>query len=864
VVFVVGPVLGLGLELVGRALYPVPDTLKVVGTVGLVLSVLSIGVLWYGNNNNSFPPFLPTKTYRILNVNVGWDQTIVILFALACTVGLAYFLRNVRLGIAMRGVVDNAELMNITGQGARRIRRYAWIIGSMFACASGILIAPGLNLDATILTLLVVQAFGAAAIGYFSNLPLTYVGGLLIGVAGALTTKFVVDFPSLEGLPPGLPFIVLFVALVLTPRARLAARRVVTTLPVRKSYYFPVRVRVLVGVVFIAVLAFIPQMVGAYLSVWSQALVDIILFFSLGILVRLSGQISLCQFGFAAVGAAAMGHFAGTFRIPWLLALILSGLVAVPIGALLAIPAVRLSGIFLALATFGFGILLEQLFYTFGFMFGSDTQGLATPRPDISIGGWHLYTDQGFYYVLLLCVLFTAALVMVIQRARLGRLLRALADSPLALGTQGTTVTVTRVIIFCVSAFLAAISGALFASLFHFGVGTEFASFGSLQLLALVILATIGDPWYPLFGAVGLAILPAYIHVNNISVYLGLSFGVGAATFAFQFQRGKLPSVPFWLRRAGDRLNVLLGGSSATEGLPEPVKVVATVADVPHAAISSAPRQPVPASDGLEIRDLTVRYGGVVAVDQLDLTVPLGVITGLIGPNGAGKTTSFNACCGLVRPTGGKILFKGHDVSRLGMAGRARLGIGRTFQRVELFNSLTVLENVELGREATLAGANPIHQLAGSRGDRTVVADAVDRAVSLTGISSLCGLQVGLLPTGQRRLVELARTLAGPYELLLLDEPSSGLDMNETRHFGAIVAEVVADRGIGVLLVEHDMSLVYEVCEHVYVMDAGRRIFDGSPEQMRESEVVRTAYLGGSVDLAEDESDELLSAPRPE
>lgn len=850
VVFVVGPVLGLLLELVGRALDPVPDTLKVVGTVGLVLSVLAIGGLWYGTNENTFESFLPTKAYDVLGVNVGWDQTIVILFSLTCTVGLAYFLKRVRLGVSMRGVVDNPELMNITGQSSLRIRRYAWIIGSMFACASGILIAPGLSLDATILTLLVVQAFGAAAIGYFSSLPLTYVGGLVVGIAGALTTHFVVDFPSLEGLPPGIPFIVLFLVLLVTPKARLAARRVVTTLPVQKSYYFPIRVRLLAGAVFILVLAFIPDMVGTYLSVWSNALADIILFFSLGILVRLSGQISLCQYAFAAVGAAAMGHFAGGFGIPWLLALLLSGLVAVPIGAILAIPAIRLSGVFLALATFGFGILLEQMFYTFNFMFGSNTQGLATPRPDISIGGWHLYTDRGFYYVLLICMLAAVAFVLAVQHSRLGRLLRALADSPLALGTQGATVNVTRVIIFCFSAFLAAIAGALLTALYHFGVGTEFDSLQSLQLLALVVLAVIGDPWYPIFGAVGVALLPAYISVNNISLYLGLFFGAGAATFAFQFQRGKLPSVPSWLRRAGDRLNVLLGGAQPSRpvvdktpapGEPQRGRERTLAAPASH-------RDATPPERGLEIRELTVRYGGAVAVDDLSIDVPLATITGLIGPNGAGKTTTFNACCGLLRPTRGHILFEGRDISNLGPASRARLGIGRTFQRVELFNSLTVRENVELGREATLAGANPLHQISGRRSDRALVTEAVDRAVALTGIGSLCNLQAGLLPTGQRRLVELARALAGPFDLLLLDEPSSGLDANETQRFGEIIAEVVGERGTGILLVEHDMSLVYQVCTHVYVMDTGQKIFEGTPDEMRESEAVRAAYLGGSVE----------------
>jgi len=180
----------------------------------------------------------------------------------------------------------------------------------------------------------------------------------------------------------------------------------------------------------------------------------------------------------------------------------------------------------------------------------------------------------------------------------------------------------------------------------------------------------------------------------------------------------------------------------------------------------------------------------------------------------------------------------------MGPAGRSRFGLGRTFQKGELFNSLSVRQNVVLGREAAMAGANPITQLVERRRDRGVVQRAVDEAMELTGIGRLSDVQAGLLPTGQRRLVELARILAGPFDLLLLDEPSAGLDAVETVQFGDVLTGVVAERGTGILLVEHDMALVRQVCTHIYMLDFGRLFFAGSPDEMLASDIVRAAYLG--------------------
>jgi ABC-type branched-subunit amino acid transport system ATPase component len=248
---------------------------------------------------------------------------------------------------------------------------------------------------------------------------------------------------------------------------------------------------------------------------------------------------------------------------------------------------------------------------------------------------------------------------------------------------------------------------------------------------------------------------------------------------------------------------------------------------------------------GLRVRDVVVRFGGLLAVDGVTLDVPVGHAIGLIGPNGAGKTTTFNACSGLNRPTSGRVELFGQDVSGASAAARARLGMGRTFQRMELYDRLTVRQNVAMGLEARLVGKRKLlGSIMSTRSERREVADATERALERCGITRLANSRAGVLPSGQRRLVELARALAGGFELLLLDEPSSGLDPSETAGFAAVLRSVVGEDGCGILLVEHDMSLVRAVCEYTYVLDFGKLIAEGPTREVLESDIVRAAYLG--------------------
>jgi ABC-type branched-subunit amino acid transport system ATPase component/branched-subunit amino acid ABC-type transport system permease component len=837
---------GLLLERVARALEGTSAALKVVATIGLLLIVAGVGNIWYGDVTSPFPTYLPTDSFEISGVFIGYDQLIIVIISVVATAALYLFFRRARLGAAMRGVVDNPQLLSLTGERPARVRRLAWILGALFASMSGMLLAPNLSLNGLVLTEIVIQAFAAAALGFFSSLPWTYLGGLFVGVAAALTANYTNTISGLSGLATGLPFAILFIVLIVTPRRKLADRRSVAARVLRPSWYAPPRVRIVGGLIFVAFLCAVPEFVGFKLSLWSDALVFVIIFLSLGLLVRTSGQVSLCHAGFAAVGAAAMSHFAHDYGLPWLVALILSGLIAVPVGAIVAIPATRLSGVYLALATFGFGVLLDHVLYTTQFMFGEAVGGIPVPRPNLAIGPWDMGTDKGFYYLLLLCALVATVIVFIIQRGRLGRLLRALADSPIALETHGATPNVTRVLVFCISAFLAAIGGALFGALYHFGSGGQFSYLLSLQLLALLVIVVAGEPWYAVVSAAAFVILPGYIDVADIFNYLTIAFGVFAATFAMSMDTA--PRVPKIVRDALDRFGGRKPEGAAAGTISTPARVIG------HAPMQapSADRGAGVGRAGIEVRDLSVRFGGVRAVDGLTMSAPSDAITGLIGPNGAGKTTTFAACCGLVRPSSGAVVLHGSVVSRLGPAARARRGLGRTFQRVEVFGSLTVRENIALGREAGMAGGNPLAHMVGRRGQGAQVGMSVDAALELVGIGHLSRQQAGLLPIGQRRLVELARVLAGGFDMLLLDEPSSGLTPDETEHLGDILLQVARSGRAGVLLVEHDMALVRRLCDWIYVLDFGRLIFEGTAADIATSEIVRAAYLGSEAGVLRD------------
>jgi ABC-type branched-subunit amino acid transport system ATPase component/branched-subunit amino acid ABC-type transport system permease component len=825
-VLVVGPVMGLVLERIARTLASASLATRVVSTIGILLLVQALAVIIYGTTvTRVVPPFLPTHAYNLDGTVITLDRIFVFAIGIVATAGLYIYFRITRMGVAMRAVVDDSSLLDIAGTSPVVVRRWAWMIGVTFASASGLLLVPFITLNSTTLTFLVVAAFGAAALGGFSSLPGTYAGGLLIGVLAALATKY---FTSglLSGVSASLPFLVLFVVLLVSPRRRLVERAPVVPRG-QSGWTTPWQIQSGFGIAVIAVLLFVPQFAGIHLADYSQFLALAILFLSLGLLVRTSGQVSLCHVSFMAIGVSAFSHLKVDHHWPWGLALLAAGLIAVPIGALLSIPAIRLSGLYLALATFGFGILMQYMFYTENYMFGSVGAGLSLPHPNMTAIGL-TGSDKSYFYLCLVLAVVATALVLGINRSRLGRLLRALSDSPVGLATSGTSTHITRVLVFCISAFLASIAGALAAGAIGEAGGESYQPLQSLVYFALIIISVGGVPWYALIAAAGLTIVPSYLTDVNTSNWLQVLFGVTAIVYAMTPAQSKV--APAFLRDGLDRLCRRKNRDTATVVQKTSTDVLA---------------RPARVEDGfLQVADLRVRFGGIIAVDGANLDVPTGRVTGLIGPNGAGKTTTFNSCSGLNRPNHGTVTLDGTEISRRSAASRARRGLGRTFQQMELFDNLTVWENVALGAEARRAGLNALtHLMSSPATKQRIKATALDALIHCD-LLPLAHRTAGSLSTGQRRLVELARCLAGPFHILLLDEPSSGLDRVETARFGEILLRVVAERGVGILLVEHDMALVTDVCDYIYVLDFGKPIFEGTPTEVMASALVRAAYLG--------------------
>ena len=526
---------GLVLERLTRTFVGAAPAAIVTLTVGIFLAIDGTLFISSGDLTRHFPAFLPTSGFTVSAVVVSWGQIISAAVALLAATGLYLFMRLTRIGVAMRGVVDDATLVGLTGERPNRVRKVSWAVGCAFAAVSGVLLAPTLGLDATLLTLLVVQAFGACAIGLFSSLPLTYLGGLVVGVVAAVATKYLTK-PPWSGLPAAIPLLILVVVLLTADATKLPGARKAVRGLVQQAGPLSRRTGAALLVGGAIVLLLVPHVVGAHLPVWIAALGYIVIFGSLALLTWTSGQVSLCHMAFVAVGATTMGHLTGD-GVPWLLALLLAGLAVVPVGALVAISAIRLSGIYLALVTLGFGVLMQDVVFGSFLMFGS---GLTVSAPRPQLGFIDGSNDKWFYYVALAVAVASCGALTAIYRGRLGRLLRGLAESPTMLATNGLRVNTTRLIVFCTSAFFAGVGGALLISQFSAVNGSAYGPVQSLLLVAVLAISGTRLLRSAILAAFLITVIPGYATTFD-SDHQTLAFGLAAIVAAVVLaSRGRL------------------------------------------------------------------------------------------------------------------------------------------------------------------------------------------------------------------------------------------------------------------------------------------------------------------------------------
>jgi ABC-type branched-subunit amino acid transport system ATPase component/ABC-type branched-subunit amino acid transport system permease subunit len=530
----------------------------------------------------------------------------------------------------------------------------------------------------------------------------------------------------------------------------------------------------------------------------------------LNVLLGLNGQISLGHVGFYAIGAYAVGILTTTYEWSFWPALAVGGVAAGAAGALLAVPALRVRGPYLAMVTIAFGFVVEQSAAEWQGLTGGWNGLSGIPGP--SLFGADIGEKGIAYLTVALAVLATFAFARLSDSAW-GNAMRAVRDSESASTSIGLDPTLVRTTAFGISAVAAGIAGGVYASISNFISPESFPFFQSILFLLVVMLGGADRVLGPLIGACVVVLLPELL--ATLGQYRLLFVGL--------------------LMLAVLRL--------APAGL---VGVIAGL--LPKAASTAAPR---PRRDvegflasgtvghGLSVRDLAVSFGGVRAVRDLSFDAQPGAVTSIIGPNGAGKSTALNAICGFYRPDDGTVKLGERTMSELRAYQIPRAGIARTYQTSQLFPTMSVLDNILI---ALRRGRLGIRSLVAAMHDAEV-AEMAESLLAFVGYKGSVDAPAGALAHVDKRLVEIARAIAIRPAVLALDEPAAGLDADDKAAIGELLRKLAA-LGMTVILVEHDMDLVMGVSRHVVVLDAGAKIAEGSPLQVAAEPAVLEAYLG--------------------